>query len=74
MEFSAVASLVSGIVLIGGLGYKLNAELSKIRTMLEVFMAKADAKWEKLEDLEGRVKLIEQKLILKKTGAYEKLH
>ena len=74
MEFSAVASLVSGIVLIGGLGYKLNAELSKIRTMLEVFMAKADAKWEKLEDLEGRVKSIEQKLILKKTGAYEKLH
>lgn len=74
MEFSAVASLVSGIVLIGGLGYKLNAELSKIRTMLEVFMAKADAKWEKLEDLEDRIKVIEHKLIMKKTGAYEERH
>jgi hypothetical protein len=36
MEFTAVVSIVSGLVVIGGLGYKLNAELSKIRTMLEV--------------------------------------
>ena len=70
MEFTAVASIVSGLVVIGGLGYKLNAELSKIRTMLEVFMAKADAKWEKLDDLEGRVKVLEKKVLMKQTGAF----
>lgn len=70
MEFTAVVSLVSGVVVIGGLGYKLNAELSKIRTMLEVFMAKADAKWEKLDDLEERVKTLEKKVLMKQTGAF----
>jgi len=70
MEFTAVVSIVSGLVVIGGLGYKLNAELSKIRTMLEVFMAKADAKWEKLDDLEGRVKVLEKKVLMKQTGAF----
>lgn len=70
MEFTAVVSLVSGVVVIGGLGYKLNAELSKIRTMLEVFMAKADAKWEKLDDLEHRVKVLEKKVLMKSTGAF----
>jgi hypothetical protein len=70
MEFTAVVSIVSGVVVIGGLGYKLNAELSKIRTMLEVFMAKADAKWEKLDDLEDRVKTLEKKVLMKQTGAF----
>ncbi len=70
MEFTAVVSLVSGVVVIGGLGYKLNAELSKIRTMLEVFMARADAKWEKLDDLEGRVKVLEKKVLMKGTGSF----
>lgn len=70
MEFTAVVSIVSGLVVIGGLGYKLNAELSKIRTMLEVFMAKADAKWEKLDDLEERVKTLEKKVLMKQTGAF----
>jgi hypothetical protein len=70
MEFTAVVSIVSGLVVIGGLGYKLNAELSKIRTMLEVFMAKADAKWEKLDDLEDRVKVLEKKVLMKSTGTF----
>tara|TARA_S200002703_G_scaffold155514_1_gene159758 strand:+ start:331 stop:543 length:213 start_codon:yes stop_codon:yes gene_type:complete len=70
MEFTAVVSIVSGLVVIGGLGYKLNAELSKIRTMLEVFMAKADAKWEKLDELEDRVKVLEKKVLMKQTGAF----
>ena len=70
MEFTAVVSMVSGLVVIGGLGYKLNAELSKIRTMLEVFMAKADAKWEKLDDLEDRVKHLEKKVLMKSTGSF----
>lgn len=70
MEFTAVVSIVSGVVVIGGLGYKLNSELSKIRTMLEVFMAKADAKWEKLDDIEERVKTLEKKVLMKQTGAF----
>ena len=45
MEFQVVVSVVVGLVTIGGLGWKLNAELSKIRSMLEVFMAKSEAKW-----------------------------
>tara|TARA_R100001510_G_C7604260_1_gene169912 strand:+ start:743 stop:955 length:213 start_codon:yes stop_codon:yes gene_type:complete len=70
MDFSAVVSIIMGIVFIGGLGWKVNSELSKIRTMLEVFMAKADAKWEKLEDVEKRVQYLEKKLLMKKTGAF----
>ena len=65
MEFTAVASLVVGISFIAGLGYKLNAELSKIKTMLEVFMTKADFKWEKLEDLDTRVRYLEKKVLMK---------
>ena len=70
MEFSAVVSIIVGVGFIGGLGWKVNAELSKIRTMLEVFMAKADAKWEKLDDVEKRVQYLEKKLLMKKTGAF----
>ena len=70
MDFSAVVSIIMGVVFIGGLGWKVNAELSKIRTMLEVFMAKADAKWEKLDDVEKRVQYLEKKLLMKKTGAF----
>jgi hypothetical protein len=70
MEFSAVVSIIVGVCFIGGLGWKVNAELSKIRTMLEVFMAKADAKWEKLDDVEKRVQYLEKKLLMKKTGAF----
>jgi len=65
MEFTAVVGLVVGISFIGGLGYKLNAELSKIKTMLEVFMTKADYKWEKLEDLDMRVKYLEKKVLMR---------
>lgn len=71
MEFSAVTSLVSGLLLIGGLGWKLNAELSKIRSMLEIFMTRAEAKWEKLDDIEDRVKNLERKLLMKDTGSFQ---
>jgi len=65
MEFTAVASLVVGISFIAGLGYKLNAELSKIKTMLEVFMTKADYKWERLDEIEVRVRYLEKKVLMK---------
>jgi hypothetical protein len=65
MEFTAVLGLVVGISFIGGLGYKLNAELSKIKTMLEVFMTKADYKWERLDEIEVRVRYLEKKVLMK---------
>lgn len=65
MEFTAVVGLIVGISFIGGLGYKLNAELSKIKTMLEVFMTKADYKWERLDEIEVRVRYLEKKVLMK---------
>lgn len=65
MEFTAVLGLVVGISFIGGLGYKLNAELSKIKTMLQVFMTKADYKWERLDEIEVRVRYLEKKVLMK---------
>lgn len=65
MEFTAVVGLVVGISFIGGLGYKLNAELSKIKTMLQVFMTKADYKWERLDEIEVRVRYLEKKVLMK---------
>ena len=70
MEFQVVIGIVTGVATIGGLGWKLNSELSKIRTMLEVFMAKADGKWEKLDALEERVKTLEKKILMKSTGSF----
>jgi len=70
MDFNTVVTIIMGVVFIGGLGWKVNAELSKIRTMLEVFMAKADAKWEKLDTVERRVENLEKKLLMKNTGAF----
>ena len=70
MEFQVVVSVVVGLVTIGGLGWKLNAELSKIRSMLEVFMAKSEAKWEQVDKIERRVENLEKKLLMKSTGSF----
>lgn len=70
MEFQVVVSVVVGLVTIGGLGWKLNAELSKIRSMLEVFMAKSEAKWEQIDKIERRVLNLEKKILMKSTGSF----
>ena len=70
MEFQVVVSVVVGLVTIGGLGWKLNAELSKIRSMLEVFMAKSEGKWEQVDKLERRVEHLEKKLLMKSTSSF----
>lgn len=62
MEFGVVISIISGIVLIGGLGWKLSSELSGIRIMLQVFMEQAKGKWIELDKLEKRVEKIEDRL------------
>jgi hypothetical protein len=70
MDFQVVVSVVVGLVTIGGLGFKLNAELSKIRSMIEVFIAKSEAKWNDLEKLERRVEHLEKKTLMKSTGSF----
>ena len=67
MEFQIVVAVVTGVATIGGLGWKLNAELSKIREMLQVFMAKSEAKWQQVDKLEIRVETLEKKVLFKQT-------
>ena len=61
MTIEAALPLVSGLILIGGLGWKLNAELSMIRLMVEKLVVKAEGKWEQLSNLEKRVERLEDK-------------
>ena len=67
MEFQIVIAIVSGIATIGGLGWKLNGELSKIREMLQVFMAKSEVRWEQMDKIERRVETLEKKVLFKQT-------
>tara|TARA_R100001530_G_scaffold122267_2_gene89855 strand:- start:41 stop:238 length:198 start_codon:yes stop_codon:yes gene_type:complete len=61
MSVQMITSLVTCLMLIGGIGWKLNSELSLIRLMIEKLMVKADEKWEQLEKLERRVEKLEDK-------------
>ena len=61
MTIEAALPLVSGLILIGGLGWKLNAELSMIRLMVEKLVVKAEGKWEQMDKLEKRVDALESK-------------
>lgn len=61
MEFQIVVGIITGVATIGGLGWKLNAELSKIREMLQIFMARSEAKWEQVDKLEKRIEKLEEK-------------
>lgn len=62
MTIETITTVVSGLLLIGGLGWKLNAELSMIRLMVEKLVVKAEGKWEQMDKLEKRVEIIESKL------------
>ena len=62
MDFATVVSIFVGILTIGGVGFKLNAELSKIRIMLEVFMAETKGKLEDIIKLEKRLDKLEKKV------------
>jgi hypothetical protein len=70
MTMETVSGIVSCLLLIGGLGWKLNAELSSIRVMLQVFMAKSEAKWQQVDKLEKRVEHLEKKVLMKNTGSF----
>jgi hypothetical protein len=60
MTIELLLPLLSSIVLVGGLGYKLNAELSAIRLMVEKLIVKAEEKWERLDKLETRIEVLEK--------------
>jgi len=60
MTIELLLPLLSSLVLVGGLGYKLNAELSAIRLMVEKLIVKADGKWERLDKLETRIEVLEK--------------
>lgn len=62
MTVESLVSIVSSLFLIGGLGWKLNAELNMIRLMIEKLVVKADSKWEQLDKLEKRIETLESKL------------
>jgi hypothetical protein len=62
MTIETITTVVSGLLLIGGLGWKLNAELSMIRLMVEKLVVKAEGKWEQMDKLEKRVDALESKL------------
>lgn len=70
MTMETVSGIVSGLLLIGGLGWKLNAELSSIRVMLQVFMAKSEAKWQQVDKIEKRVEHLEKKVLMRNTGSF----
>lgn len=67
MTIEVLLPLLSSLVLVGGLGYKLNAELSTIRLMVEKLIVKADGKWERLDKLETRIEVLEKS---KQCGKY----
>lgn len=59
LEWASVVSLITGLVVIGGLGWKLATELSGIKTCLQVFIAKSEAT-ERAFEL--RIQAIEKRL------------
>ena len=62
MAVEALASIVSFIIVIGGMGWKLSNELSGIKTMLQVFIAKSEGKFEELLKLEKRIEKLEERI------------
>jgi hypothetical protein len=65
LEWASVISLVTGLVVIGGLGWKLATELAGIKTCLQVFIAKSEATEKafdlRLQAIEKRVDKLEDK-------------
>jgi len=59
MTVETLGAIVTFLVLVGGLGWKLNAELNMIRLMIEKMVVKAEGKWEQLSMLEKRVEKLE---------------
>lgn len=59
MTIELLSSIVGFVLVIGGLGWKLSTELSSIKIMLQVFIAKTEGKFDELAKLEKRVEKLE---------------
>lgn len=59
MTVELLSSIVGFVLIIGGLGWKLSSELSSIKIMLQVFIAKTEGKFDELAKLEKRVEKLE---------------
>lgn len=69
MEFSVVASIVSGLLVIGGIGWRAASELGQIRATLSTFIATSAVKLEaiekKLEEHGRRLEKLEDSKIIR---------
>lgn len=63
MTIEILASVVGFVLLVGGMGWKLNAELSSIKTMLQVFIAKTEGKFDEMSRIEKRVEKLEDAVV-----------
>lgn len=59
MTIETLAPVIGFVLLVGGMGWKLNAELSSIKVMLQVFIAKTEGKFDELIRLEKRIEKLE---------------
>ena len=65
MTLEALSGIVAFVTVIGGLGWKLSTELSSIKMMLQVFIARSEAKFEEILKLEKRIEKLEEKILEK---------
>jgi hypothetical protein len=68
MEVAALSGIVVFLLVVGGAGWKLNSEISSIKTMLQVFIAKSEAKFDEIIRLEKRIEKLEEKILEHKGG------
>jgi len=73
MSVEALAGLITFLVLVGGLGWKLNAELSSIRLMIERLVVQSESRFAQIDKIEKRVDNLENKLLMRSTEAFKKL-
>lgn len=63
MTIETLAPVIGFVLIVGGMGWKLNAELSSIKTMLQVFIAKTEGKFDELLKLEKRIEKLEDIIV-----------
>ena len=62
MTIETLAPPVMFLIAVATMGFKLNGELSSIKTMLQVFIAKSEGHFSQIEKLEKRVDKLEEKI------------
>ena len=62
MTVESLIPIIGFITLVAGMGWKLNSELSSIKTMLQVFIVKSEGQFSQLEKLEKRIEKLEEKI------------